>query len=710
MVSHFAQVLSCIRSLGLVVPDRTAWFVVLSLLLSCVILLLLLLKRLRLARQQLRQHEARGRALFENAIDAILTADADTGMLLDANARAQALLGWSLDEIRSMHHTQLYLPEERELANERFVRSTEAPAESLVQLHVVTAAGRQVPVEISSGGAAMVAGRRVLIGIFRDVSERIAREEEFRRQQARLDSIFRAAPVGIGVVVNRVFTEVNDTLCRMVGYSREEMIGRCSRFLYPTQEDFEYVGAVKYGRIARQGTGTVETRWRCKDGTILEILLSSTPIEPSDLSRGVTFTALDITKRKEAEQALRRSERRFQSLFDAMTEMVVLHEVVCDDAGNPVDYRILDCNPAFTRIMGIPRQQAVGSLASRLYAGSDAAFRESYFRVAAGGEPQPVEAVPTPETTTIEAVAAYLGVPTSQTLKAVFYTTAEGEVIFVVIRGDLSVNEVKLANLLGGTTLRPATEDELRQTGIVAGYASPVGARGVRVIADDSVRTGVNWIAGANRSGYHLRNVNYPRDFQADVVADIALAREGLPCPRCGEILCQARGIEVGHLFKLGTRYSAAVGATFLDQNGEAKPVVMGSYGIGTGRLMAAIVEQHHDDKGIIWPPSVAPFQVHLVSLGLDRPEVAGAADALYAELRHAGIEVLYDDRLESAGVKFNDADLIGVPLRLTISPRTLRAEAIEAKLRWETQVAQWPRAEVAHRVRDTLAINPALP
>lgn len=387
MVSHLAQDLSCIRSLGLVVPDRTAWFVVLSLFLSCIILLLLLLKRLRLARQQLRQHEARGRALFENAIDAILTSDADTGMLLDANSRAQALLGRSLHEIRSMHHTQLYPPEERELANERFARSAEAPAESLVQLHVVTAAGRRVPVEISSGGAAMVDGRRVLIGIFRDVSERIAREEELRRQQARLDSIFRAAPVGIGVVVNRVFTEVNDTLCRMVGYSREEMIGRCSRFLYPTQEDFEYVGAVKYGRMASQGTGTVETRWRCKDGTILEILLSSTPIEPSDLSRGVTFTALDITERKRAEQALRRSERRFQSLFDAMTEMVVLHEVVCDDAGHPVDYRILDCNPAFTRIMGIPRQQAVGSLASRLYAGSDMAFRESYFRVAAGGEP-----------------------------------------------------------------------------------------------------------------------------------------------------------------------------------------------------------------------------------------------------------------------------------------------------------------------------------
>ncbi|MDI7277226.1 MAG: proline--tRNA ligase, partial [Anaerolineae bacterium] len=141
---------------------------------------------------------------------------------------------------------------------------------------------------------------------------------------------------------------------------------------------------------------------------------------------------------------------------------------------------------------------------------------------------------------------------------------------------------------------------------------------GVRVIADESVLSGSNLVAGANRPGYHYVNVNYPRDFQADTVADIAQARAGLACPRCGEILRESRGIEIGHLFKLGTRYSRAVGATFLDRDGEARPIVMGSYGIGAGRLMAAVVEQHHDEKGIIWPPAVAPFEVHLVSLGLD--------------------------------------------------------------------------------------------
>lgn len=319
-------------------------------------------------------------------------------------------------------------------------------------------------------------------------------------------------------------------------------------------------------------------------------------------------------------------------------------------------------------------------------------------------EPLPLQAVPTPGATTIDAVAAFLGVPTSRTLKVVFYTTAEGEVIFAIIRGDLSINETKLANLLDGTVLRPASEEELGERGIVAGYASPVGLKGIRVIADDSVLGGANWVAGANREGYHYVNVNYPRDFQGDIVADIALARAGLPCPRCAELLREARGIEVGHLFKLGTRYSEAVGATFLDQKGDSLPIVMGSYGIGAGRLMAAIVEQHHDDKGILWPPSVAPFQAHLVSLGLDRPEVGDAAEALYAELEQDGLEVLYDDRAESAGVKFNDADLIGIPLRLTVSPRTLKAGSVEAKLRWKAESTLVPRAGIVALVRDLLA------
>jgi len=293
-----------------------------------------------------------------------------------------------------------------------------------------------------------------------------------------------------------------------------------------------------------------------------------------------------------------------------------------------------------------------------------------------------MEEVATPGCKTIAQVADYLGVPTRQTLKAVFYTSERtGQVIFVVIRGDLEVNETKLGHVLKGEAVHPATEEELDRAGIVAGYASPVGLSGLRVVADDSITTGVNFVAGANREGYHLTGVNCPRDFEVDVLADIALAQGGGACAHCGKQLEERRGIEVGHLFKLGTRYSEKLGATFLDSQGRAQSVVMGSYGIGLGRLLAAIVEQHHDDQGIVWPLSVAPYHIHLLSLGKEEA-VTAQAEALYEELLAGGYEVLYDDRSESAGVKFNDADLIGLPLRLTVTQRTLAQGAVEWKLR----------------------------
>ncbi len=319
-----------------------------------------------------------------------------------------------------------------------------------------------------------------------------------------------------------------------------------------------------------------------------------------------------------------------------------------------------------------------------------------------------VEEVATPGMKSIEQVAGYLGVPTNKTYKAVFYTTSAGEVVFAVIRGDLEVNETKLSNALGGVELRPATEEELQKAGIVAGYASPIGVNGVRVIADKSLTSGHNFVAGANKEGYHLKNVNYPRDFAAEIVADIALARSGDTCARCGQPLVAERGIEAGHVFKLGTKYSAAVGATFLDSDGQSKPIIMGSYGIGTGRLMSIIVEQHHDDKGIIWPVSVAPYQIHLLHIGAD-PEVTAAAAAFYGELRAAGYEVLYDDRDDvTAGVKFNDADLIGVPLRFTISARTMKAGVVEVKHRWAKAVQTVPLAEIRDRIPALLAEEPA--
>jgi len=298
-------------------------------------------------------------------------------------------------------------------------------------------------------------------------------------------------------------------------------------------------------------------------------------------------------------------------------------------------------------------------------------------------QPLPLEEIATTEQKTIEEVANFLGVPQEQTLKAVFYI-ADGEFVFVVIRGDLEVNETKLKNTLKCNELRIAAESEVAEAGIVAGFASPIGIKGVKVVADDSITLGSNFIAGANKAGYHFRNVNYPRDFQADIIADIALAHQGDKCPECGGKLSSARGIEVGHIFKLGTFISEKLGASFLGQDGVSRPAVMGCYGIGLGRLLAAIVEQNHDDNGIIWPLSVAPYQVYLCPLHMDNPEVASAAEKVYQELENAGIEVLFDDRDESPGVKFNDVDLLGIPLRLTLSPRTLQSQSIEAK--WRTK------------------------
>jgi prolyl-tRNA synthetase len=297
--------------------------------------------------------------------------------------------------------------------------------------------------------------------------------------------------------------------------------------------------------------------------------------------------------------------------------------------------------------------------------------------------PLPMEEVSTPGMKSIEEVSGFLRVPKSHTLKAVFYS-ADGQIVFVAIRGDLEVNEIKLKNALKCTDLRLATEGEVTGAGLVAGSASPLGLRGIKTAADDSVTEGINFVAGANRPDYHVKNVNYPRDFKVDLILDIASAQPGQSCPKCGQSLSIARGIEVGHIFKLGTMFAEKLGAFFLDQNGEQKPIVMGSYGIGIGRLLATVIERNHDDKGIVWPISLAPYQVYLCALGMDRPDVVAASEKLYGDLKAKGVEVLFDDRTESAGVRFNDADLLGMPLRVVVSQRTLKTQS--AELKWRSQ------------------------
>ncbi len=318
---------------------------------------------------------------------------------------------------------------------------------------------------------------------------------------------------------------------------------------------------------------------------------------------------------------------------------------------------------------------------------------------------QPVRKVATPGCTTIQAVADFLGVPTSQTLKAVFFVqerpSAPGRFVFAVIRGDLEVNEVKLLRALGGGTLRAATDDEIMATGAVPGYASPMSLPPeVTVVADRSVRAGANFVSGANDAGFHLTGVNVPRDFDPALVADIAAAFDGATCARCGQgTLRVERAIELGHCFKLGTRYSEAAGVTYTDETGAEHLVVMGSYGIGLERLMAAIIETHHDEWGIIWPASVAPFDVHLLTLGKD-PQPGEIAARLYEDLRAAGLDVLLDDRAESAGVKFADADLIGIPVRLAVSGKALAAGGVEAKRRDSAERIIVPLDEISAWVR----------
>lgn len=300
---------------------------------------------------------------------------------------------------------------------------------------------------------------------------------------------------------------------------------------------------------------------------------------------------------------------------------------------------------------------------------------------------QPLDKVHTPGMKTIEELAGFLDVPKSKTAKAVFMvaTFVEGnveteELVFAVIRGDMEINETKLSNALGAKNLRPAQEIEIRAVGAEPGFASPIGIKGIKVIVDDSIPDAPNLVAGANQLDYHFMNVNYGRDFQADIIADLAAAEEGYPCPVCSHPLHTSRGVEVGNIFQLGTFYSEKLGCMYLDQNGKPQPVIMGSYGIGVGRLLACIVEEYHDEHGILWPISVAPYQVHLVGMRGAEKE----ADSFYSALLSAGIEVLFDDRNERPGVKFNDADLMGLPLRITVSPRSLKNGGFEFKRRSE--------------------------
>jgi prolyl-tRNA synthetase len=292
-----------------------------------------------------------------------------------------------------------------------------------------------------------------------------------------------------------------------------------------------------------------------------------------------------------------------------------------------------------------------------------------------------MEKVSTPDAKTMEALCQFLNVPASETVKTLIFDTDRG-VVAALVRGDHDVNEIKLMTLLKATRVQLANDDLVeRVTHSPKGFAGPIRLE-IPIIADHTLKTMFNFVAGANEKDAHLINVNLGRDFKVDQFADIRMAVEGDRCPKCQSLLRFDRGIEVGQVFKLGEKYSKVLGATYLDAMGNEKPIVMGCYGIGLGRTIAAIIEQSHDGDGVVFPMSVAPFHVCIVPVNDQNPQLMKAAESIYCGLEERGIEVLFDDRPERPGVKFKDADLIGIPLRATLGEKNFSKGLLEIRRR----------------------------
>ncbi len=295
--------------------------------------------------------------------------------------------------------------------------------------------------------------------------------------------------------------------------------------------------------------------------------------------------------------------------------------------------------------------------------------------------------VDTPGAATIEQVSAFLKVEPRSLVKTLMYM-ADNKPVAALVRGDRDLNEVKLKNALGVIELEMANPEQVKQyTGAPVGFAGPIGLKDVAIIADPMVTGMTNFVVGANAAEKHIVDVNYQRDFTASKVADISKAQAGDMCPHCGNKMIAKKGIEVGNTFMLGTKYSESLGATFTDADGVEKPILMGSYGIGITRTPQSALERYFDDKGIIWPKNIAPYLVHLIPLNLEKEAQKVAAERIYQDLQKAGIDVLFDDRSERAGVKFNDADLIGMPIRITIGDKSLIDNKVELKARAEADM-----------------------
>ena len=316
---------------------------------------------------------------------------------------------------------------------------------------------------------------------------------------------------------------------------------------------------------------------------------------------------------------------------------------------------------------------------------------------------KPLAEKETPGCRTVEEVTRFLGIPPQKIIKTLLYET-ESEVVAALVRGDREINEIKLLNTLGCLRLELAGAKTVqRVTGAPVGFAGPVGLKGCTLIADPEVAMMTNGVSGANKENSHLMNVNLQRDYRVQIVKDIRMVQAGEPCPRCGSPLIEAKGIEVGQIFKLGSKYSKAMGANYLDESGQSHPIIMGCYGIGVTRTMAAAIEQNHDQDGIIWPAAIAPFDAVIIPVSTKDEAQVTLVEEIYSRLSASGLEVLLDDRPERAGVKFKDADLIGYPLRLTVGSRTVVEKKVEVRVRRTGEVTVTDFESLENKVRELL-------
>ncbi|MEX0990702.1 MAG: proline--tRNA ligase [Actinomycetota bacterium] len=450
--------------------------------------------------------------------------------------------------------------------------------------------------------------------------------------------------------------------------------------LTPTHEEvLTPIVAAEYSSYRDLPVNLYQVQWKYRDE----------PRPRSGILRGREFLMKDAYS----------FDRDVDGLKVAYAKMVEAYKVILDRCG--LTYRIVEADPGLIGGDVNHEFMAVAEVGEDLfvhcssceYAANVEAATAAIAEAAVPGT-APLETVRTPGRTTIRGVTELLGLEPAELLKSMAYQ-ADGDVVLVLVPGDRDVDEGKLRRLLAPAAVRMLDDDDFANRGLVKGFVGPQGLDDVRVIADHRVNARGEWVAGANEVDQHATGVVFGRDFEVERFEDLAQVREGDPCPRCGGDLKVGRSIEVGHTFQLGTRYSVPLEATFTDEDGSEQPLVMGCYGIGVTRVVAAIAEQHNDEHGLAWPKAVAPFGVVVVLVNRDDERVVAEAERIYAALLEAGIQVALDDRESAAGVKFNDADLIGFPVQVVVGKRGIDAGQVDIKVRATGEKRQVPVGQV---------------